>query len=97
MHDHRQKVRETALGLLNSTGKWRSLPWLVRASGHEDRVTAKLAHVLVEAWFTPPGCNRVFTKPSHYEKQAIIEALEESRQAIEEAFLGKLESWFKEF
>jgi hypothetical protein len=36
MEDHRQKVRETALRLINSTGKWRSLPWLVRASGHQD-------------------------------------------------------------
>jgi hypothetical protein len=89
-------VRDTALRLINAMGKWTSLPWLIRASGHGDCLTADLAEGLVEAWFTPPGCNRVFTRPLHHEKQAIIEALEESRREMEQTFVRKLEMWLKE-
>ena len=95
MDDHRHKVRETALRLINAMGKWPSLPWLIRASTHRDRPTAELAERLVEAWFTPPGCNRVFTRPSHPERQAIIETLDQSRQDLAETFLRKLELWLK--
>jgi hypothetical protein len=97
MTDHRQHVRETALRLIDSTGKWRSLPWLILATAHGDRPTAELAQGLVEGWFTPPRCNRVFTGPSPPERQMIIEAREGSRHAIDEGFLRKLESWFTEF
>ncbi|MFI5461080.1 MAG: HEAT repeat domain-containing protein [Isosphaerales bacterium] len=96
MEDDRHQVRAAALRLIYATGKWRSLPWLIRASGHPDRPTAELAQGLVEAWFTPPGCNRVFTRPSNYERQAIIEALDESRREMEEPFVSKLELWLEE-
>jgi HEAT repeat protein len=97
IEDHRHYVRATALRLINATGKWRSLPWLVRASIQPHRSTAEIAQGLVEAWFTPPGCNRVFTSPSCHERQASIEALDNSRREMDEPFLRKLDSWLKDF
>lgn len=96
IEDHRRHVRETALRLINAMGKWTSLPWLIRASVQRDHSTAEFAQALVEAWFTPPGCNRVFTRPSRHERQAIIEALDESRREMEETFLRKLDLWLME-
>jgi HEAT repeat protein len=96
MEDHRQQVRETALRLIYTMGKWTSLPWLIRASVNGDRSTAELAQELIEAWFMPPGCNRVFTRPSNHERQAILEALDDSRPEMEETFLRKLDVWLKE-
>ncbi len=95
--DHRRHVRETALRLINAMGKWPSLPWLIRASVQRDRSTAEFAQALVEAWFTPPGCNRVFTTPSRHERQATIEALDESRREMEESFLRMLDVWLKQY
>ena len=96
MEDHRGHVRETALRLLNAMGKWGSLPWLIRASVQPDRSTAEFAQGLVEAWFTPPRCNRVFTTPSRHERQAIIEALDNSRRELDETFLRKLDLWLRD-
>jgi hypothetical protein len=96
MEDHRGHVRETALRLINAMGKWGSLPWLVRASVQPDRSTGELAQRLVEAWFTPGACNRVFTTPARHERQAIIEALDDSRQEMDETFQRKLDLWLKD-
>ena len=94
--DHRCHVRETALRLMNAMGKWRCLPWLIRVSAQRDDSTTEFAQGLVEAWFTPPGCNRVFTTPSRHERQAITEALDNSRREMDETFQRKLDSWLKD-
>ena len=96
MEDHRHQVTETALRLIYAMGKWTSLPWLIRASVNRDLSTAELAQRLIESWFTPPGCNRVFTRPSNYERQAINDALDDSRRGMDESFLRKLDLWLKE-
>jgi hypothetical protein len=99
MEDDRVQVRQMALKLINLMGKWGSLPWLVRASASvgPDRSMAEVAQRLVEAWFTPPGCNRVFTTPSRHERQAIIEALNDSRRDLDATFQSKLDLWLKDF
>jgi len=91
--DTRQHVRAMAVRIIFETGKWRSLPWLIRSSTHEDRQTADLSQVFIEAWFSPPRCNRVFTRPSKRERQAIDESMSESRQSLSNSFLNKLENW----
>ena len=96
MEDHRHHVRETALRLINAMGKWRCLPWLIQVSAQPDRSTAEFAQGLVEAWFTPPGCNRVFTTPSRHERQAIVEALDNSCRELDETFLRKLDLWLRD-
>jgi hypothetical protein len=96
MVDDRQHVREAAFRLIDSMGKWSCLPWLIRASTHLDQATAGLAEGLIERWFTPPRCNRVFTKPSHAEREMILEALDKSRRGMEQSFLRRLEFWLKE-
>ncbi len=96
MEDHRHQVREMALRLINAMGKWGSLPWLIRAAVQPDRSAAEFAQRLVEAWFTPEACNRVFTTPSPRETQAIIEALNNSRREMDETFQRKLDLWLKD-
>jgi HEAT repeats len=96
MADDRQHVRDSALRLMFATGKWRSLPWLIRCTAHRDSQTAEHAQELVEAWFTPPRCNRIFTRPSLAERQMIIVALDDSRQLIDRTFVEKLELWLKD-
>jgi HEAT repeat protein len=96
MADNRQQVRDTALRLIFAMGKWRSLPWLIRSAAHSDGQTAEHAQELVETWFTPPRCNRIFTKPSLAERQMIIGALDDSRRLIDRTFVKKLDLWLKE-
>jgi HEAT repeat protein len=91
--DHRQHARDTALRLISDTGKWCSLAWLIRASGHQDLDTAALAQQLVEDSFSPPMVNRVFTKPSEVEREAIKNALAGSERAMPEPFLSNLKDW----
>jgi HEAT repeat protein len=95
MEDHRGQVKEMAILLINAMGKWGSLPWLIRASVQPGRSASEFAQGLAEAWFTPPGCNRVFTTPSRQERQAIMEALDSSRRELDETFQRKLDFWLK--
>lgn len=97
MEDDRPDVRATALRLIDALGKWRSLPWLIRASVHQDPPTAHLAQRLLTAWFTPPKCNRVFTRPSLLDQRAIAAALAKTREDMEKAFVRKLESYLGEW
>ena len=96
MVDGRPHVRTTALWLIDTMGKWRCLPWLIRAATHGDRATADLAQGLIERWFAPPRCNRVFTRPSPAERQKMADSLADSRQGMDETFVCRLEVWLKE-
>lgn len=95
IEDQRRHVRETAVRLIYALGKWRCLPWPIRASVQPDRPTAQLAQGFIETWFVPPRCNRVFTTPSRQETQAIIEALDDSRREMDDTFQRKLDLWLK--
>lgn len=68
-------ARENAARILSDCGKWRGLPWLLKVVGRSDLKTSQLAADLIEEWFTPPQCNRVFTQPSQTELQEIQQAL----------------------
>lgn len=69
--------RFAALGLIFEAGKWRSMPWMIKAIEHWDQETCEEAARLFEMWFTPPYVNRVFTRPSADEWQAIQNALDD--------------------
>lgn len=80
--DTRLHCRKEAIRLMFSMSKWRSLPWLIRAAGHSDQETAEFASRYVEAWFSPPLCNKVWTKPSSGEKEAIKTAISQSHISL---------------
>jgi HEAT repeat protein len=95
MVDERQEVRAAAIRLIDAMGKWRSLTWLIRTSTHRDRATGNLAQSLIESWFEPPRCNRVYTRPSEAERQAIVNALTECRPMMGETIARKIDAWMK--
>jgi HEAT repeat protein len=92
-HDHRPNVRDNTLRLIFEIGKWRSLPWLIKATAHEDESTSQCSQQLVERWFTPPLCNKVFTKPSTEERRAIDEAIATTASGLVKGFYSKLQGW----
>jgi hypothetical protein len=94
-NDVRPHCREAAVRLIFSMGKWRSLPWLIYAAVHPDPQTAGLARQFIEAWFSPPLCNKIWTKPSSNERGAINIALYRSRESLELPFQQKLDAWLK--
>ena len=88
--DDRQNIREVILRLISSTGKWQSLPWLIQSSLHRDLNTAALGQELVRAWFHN---NKVFTKPSDSQRQALQEAWNASERLMPEPFRKELRLW----
>jgi HEAT repeat protein len=91
-----EQARRCALQLVFDKGKWQSLPWLIRATGDPDEATASLARRFIEAWFSPPQCNRVFTRPSVAEREAIKEAMSALPPKNNEDLLMKLQKWLPE-
>jgi HEAT repeat protein len=86
-------VRRTACRLIFELGKWKSLPWLIRLSVHEDQRIAQLAQELAAAWFSFPRATRVFTTLLDAERQAILEAVDATRNRIPIGFLASIEDW----
>lgn len=81
--------------LLASMGKWRSLPWLIRAAALSDIVTREAAQKSIEAWFSPPLINKVFTTPSNNEWTQIKTVLAESRTHLDGPFAANLDEWLR--
>jgi hypothetical protein len=79
--------------LIFEKGKWDGLPWLISAADHSDESVATNAQSFVEAWFSPPLCNRVFTRPSPSEMAAIEAAVSAKRESLPKPFLEKLTGW----
>lgn len=97
VHDgESEQAKQTALRLIFEKGKWDSLPWLIRAADHPDDAVAKNSRSFIEAWFSPPLCNRVFTRPSPSERQAIDEAIAAKKQSLPTPFLDKLDGWLND-
>lgn len=92
---HSEQTKNHALQLIFSMGKWQSLPWLMRLSFHANDAIALSARRLIEAWFSPPLCNRVFTKPAADERNAINAALEDLRGSPPDTFLAKIKGWIE--
>jgi hypothetical protein len=91
-----EQAKQTALRLIFEKGKWTGLSWLIRAADHRDASVATNAQVFIEAWFTRPLCNRIFTKPSPLERQAIEEAISAKKGSLPKPFLDKLMGWLTE-
>jgi hypothetical protein len=89
-------ARRAAIDLIFATGKWQSLPWLIRASSPGDHAAASLARRKVEAWFLPPLCNKVFTKPSADERTAIEESLAALPKECGDGFVANVRQWLEE-
>lgn len=88
-------ARRYAVQLIFDKGKWQSLPWLIRIASLPEESVASLARRLTEAWFSPPLCNRVFTKPTAGQRKAIDEAIQELRGGPGGAFQVKLQGWLQ--
>jgi len=88
-----EQARQTALRLIFEKGKWDSIPWLIRAADHRDESVATSAQSFIEAWFMPPLCNRVFTRPSPSKRKVIEEAVSAKKESLPRPFLAKLEGW----
>lgn len=93
MKGESEQARQTALRLIFEKGKWDSLPWLIRAVSHRDASVAINAQRFIEAWFTPPLCNRVFTRMSPSDRHAIEEAIAAKKESLPKRFLELLKGW----
>jgi hypothetical protein len=85
-------IRWVALALIFEKGKWQSLPWLIRVA-FTGKDESTLARRYIEAWFSPPLCNRVFSRPSAKEREAIAHAIAEARLEPADEFVGRLQEW----
>lgn len=88
-----EHTKRCAVQLIFDKGKWQSLSWLIRIAFQSDGAVASLARRFIEAWFSPPLCNKVFTKPSAAEKDAIDQAIGGLRTQDEDWFLVKVQQW----
>jgi HEAT repeat protein len=88
-----EQARQTALRLIFDKGKWDSIPWLIRVVDHPEESVATQAQSCIEAWFSPPLCNRIFTKPSQLQKKAIEVAVSAKKGSLARLFIEKLEGW----
>lgn len=89
-------IFRAAFQLLMRQSKWEAMPWLIRLLGHPQEQIASESQHSITAWFTPPLCNKVYSKPSVAERKEIDKAIEEVRAPLHEAYLRKLERWIDE-
>lgn len=87
--------RRCAVQLIVDQGKWRSLPWLIQIAYQAEAPIASMARRSIEAWFTPPLCNKVFTRPLATERQAIDEAMRGVLAQQQDAFFTRLCDWLR--
>lgn len=90
-----EHAKRCAVELIFDKGKWQSLPWLIQIAMSPHEAAASLARRLTEAWFSPPLCNRVFTRPTSDQREAIDEVMEQLRKKPNDPFLVKLEAWLR--
>jgi hypothetical protein len=88
-------ARRCAMQLIFDKGKWQSLPWLIRIAFQSDEAVASMARRFIDAWFSLPLCNKVFTKPSAAEKKVIDEAMNDLRRHQGDTFLATLQEWLR--
>lgn len=86
--------RQTAVKILADLGKWRSLPSLIKIASEADSETSKYAGRLIQS-----ACwnNRVYTAPSHENKEKITDALEKSRASLHPQTIRLVEAELKRF
>jgi HEAT repeat protein len=81
----RRHVRVAALALIDHTGTWGKLPYLIRAAADPDEAIALQARGCVERRY-----NRVFTRPTEEQRVRIAAALEECASSLPPPFLAGL-------
>lgn len=81
--------RKTCLRLFYEMGKWKSLPWLIRAFTLGNSLVSEQAELLARTWL---NSNRVFTKPSESERLAITTACSDAEESIPQPFAAEMES-----
>jgi hypothetical protein len=91
----KEHARRCAVQLIFDKGKWQSLHWLIRIAFQADETVASMARRFIEAWFSPPLCNKVFTKPSAIEKKGIDEAMDGLRTSLNDSFVEKVQEWLR--
>lgn len=88
-----EHARRSAVQLIFDKGKWQSLPWLIRIASLVDEAVALSARRLIAEWFSPPLCNKVFTKPSVAERKAMADAMETFPK--DDQFFGEVQKWLR--
>jgi HEAT repeat protein len=86
--DRRAHVRLVALALLDRTGTWGRLPYLIRAAADPEQAIARRARSYVERRY-----NRVFTTPTAEERGRLDLALAECASLLDPGFLKRLRRW----
>lgn len=79
------RSRASAVGLLAAFGKWRAIPWLVRAASGAPADTSSIAKQSIVRWLTPPMANRVMVAPTDQEVASIRESLSEASGRLSSA------------
>jgi HEAT repeat protein len=87
-----EHARRHAIQLIVGKGKWQSIPWLIRIASLPDENLASTARQFIEAWFSLPLCNQVFTMPSQDERTELEAAISEG---VNEKFQTKLRTWLQ--
>lgn len=86
--------RQTAVKMLADLGKWRSLPPLIKIASEADSETSQYAGQLIQS-----ACwnNRVYTAPSHENKEKITDGLLKSRASLHPETVRLVETELKRF
>ncbi len=90
-------ARRNAVVLLAELGKWRSIPWLLRVALEAEYETAAFAKEMLNSWFVPPKCNRVFVRPTQQERQNIAAALPMAIDNVSEETLARIKASLGQF
>jgi HEAT repeat protein len=85
--DRRLVARLAALALLGGGGRWRNLPYLIRAATDPEEVVARRSrNYIVQG-------SGVYTRPNAEERRQIQDALDECSNALDPTFLAALRRW----
>ncbi len=87
-NDPRQHVQLAAAEVLNNTGSWRGLPFLLRLCVHPNDQLADRAMTFIRDKF-----NRVFTAPNLEERHLIQAAISEFGGRLPQSFSGEFNGW----
>jgi HEAT repeat protein len=86
--DIRLHVRRALLSLIDKTGSWAGLPYLMRVAADENELLASSAKHYIERRY-----NRVFTKPSEAEQKRVQLAWRDCAPLFEVSFRKALGEW----
>jgi|GEM_PF-7084343 len=97
LHGDSLETRCTAIRLLANLGKWRSIAPLLTVVARADESTALAAEQKILNWFTPPECNRNFTRPSSQQIDEIEGAVVEHTGQVTDIVLTAISDALRVF